>query len=104
MNADKLLVIAKKMGLFDVVYKSFWEPPTIVYECGFYFEPHIDYEQLLKVMCHFRIWIDDKPDGSVFSAYHFDGNHKHVEERRPGPATPEGIVELVLELAYRMSI
>ncbi len=107
MNTEQLLVIAKKIGLNarvekgSVRYKEEWRQGKLV--CGSDLPFLADADNILRIMCYFRIWIDDKADGSEFIAYHYDGQHK-TEVKREGKATPEGIVEVVLELAYKLSM
>lgn len=106
MNPNDLLLIAKKMGLEGATIRSdghLWYRAKVLH--GAFFTPFIPYDEvvdLLSIMCHFRVWIDDKPDGSQFCAYHYSGQEK-IEVLRDGPVTPEGIVSVVLELALEMS-
>ncbi len=103
MSPDQLLVIAKKMCVDAHIEDDMvWvEVDAERYgACYGEFSPNTCINDLLGIMCHFRIWIDDKPDGSMFEAYHFSGNVKVASEPRQGPATPEGIVDCVLNLAY----
>lgn len=105
MNPNDLLLIAKKMGLKDakhsasyIVYTPEGDGMPCIFSPG---SRGLDW-QILEVMCHFRIWIDDLEDGSLFCAYNFTNGHKEMVKRKEKP-TPEGIVEAVLALALRLS-